>query len=78
MTFLCVPNIFAVTNTGRTEPKNKLRYYLYGFQFNNFFKFISQILLSVMYIIGSRGLRNVLRRYSSMFSCFMSLLAAEA
>lgn len=81
----CVPNIFTDAKQDvcvqKREPKNKLHYYLYGFQFNNFFKFISQILLSVMYIIGSWGHeRDVLvrRHYSSMFSCFMSLLTVEA
>lgn len=44
----------------KKEPKNKLHYYLYGFRFNNFFKFISQILLSVMYIIGSWGKKSLL------------------
>lgn len=71
----CVPNIFTDVLFGRLrakrDPKNKLHYYLYGFQFNNFFKFISQILLSVMYIIGSWGHEKCPCSMSLLIDVFM-------
>lgn len=72
--FLCAEHLCR-RQTGRLrakrDPKNKLHYYLYGFQFNNFFKFISQILLSVMYIIGSWGHERCPCSMSLLIDVFM-------